>query len=194
MRPRTGLIRSIVVGAIVALVTACGGAGGPAATSTATAQPGTAVPAPALATDVTVPQRFYGLSLPAGWTSTLGAKATDVDTFSGPDGSLTVEFIPIPAGTAQDAWAETYQAAQVGDFPAGCYIGAANPSENARIGSERGLLFNLSCLPGWMLLTAYGDRGYDLRFTSPSGADPTHGKQLFLAILASFSFNVAPAS
>ena len=192
MRSRTALISLLVIGAVVAA--GCNGAGNSGTTTAPTREPATAVAAPALVADVAVPQRFYRLSLPAGWTSTLGAKATDVDTFSGPGGSLTVEFIPIPTGTAQDAWAETYQAAQVGDFPAGCYIGAANPSENARIGSERGLLFNLSCLPGWMLLTAYGDRGYDLRFTSASGADPTHGKQLFLAILASFSFNVAPAS
>jgi hypothetical protein len=72
---------------------------------------------------------------------------------------------------------------------AGCYTGAANASENARIGSERGLLFNLACLPGWMLLTAYGDRRYDLRFTSANAADPGHGKQLFLSILASIAFS-----
>jgi hypothetical protein len=178
---------------VAGLIAACAPAGGTGTRPAGTIAVGsaTSVPPPALVTDVAAPQHLYRLQLPAGWTASLGATAGEVDTFSGPEGSLSIEFVPIPSGTGQDAWVETYETAQIEDFAAGCFAGPAATWEPGRIGTEAGLLFQLPCLPGWMLLTAYGDRGYDLRFTSAAPTDPTNGKQQFLAILASFSFTVA---
>jgi hypothetical protein len=178
-KARVGLIGA----ALIAVLAGC--SAGPSATP--------ASPAP-LVSDVSVPQHFYGARLPGGWTATLGATASDPDTFSGPEGTITIAFAQVPPGTGQEAWAAGYVDAQVVDFAPGCFIGQDAPSEDIRVGSEGALLFSLSCLPGWMAVTAYGDHGYDIRFTDASRSASPAGKDLFRSILLAMNLAVTPAA
>lgn len=182
--PRRGSrARAVAVGmGLLVVLAACSGS----------ASPRPASPAP-LVTDVSVPQHFYSARLPAGWTARLGATATDPDTLSGPEGTISLTYVQVPTGVSQEAWAASYQDAQVGDFAPGCFIGAGAAFEPSRVGSEGALLFNLSCLPGWMVLTAYGDHGFDIRFSDASRTASSAGKELFRSILLAMDLSVSPA-
>jgi hypothetical protein len=142
---------------------------------------------------IDVSQHYYAAALPADWEAIIGPGVSQLDVFRGPQGIITVAYIPIPRGTSQDAWSDMYIEQEVAKLGGACLsVPAPAPS---RIGSEAGWVYALPCLPGWMAMTAVGDRGYDIRFSMPAGRQPTAAaKGLFDAVLLQLSLSQAPTA
>jgi len=150
--------------------------------------PGPSPTAPAGLPDrIDVPLRFYSINLPPGWRSDLSPGAAGKDTYNGPEGAVDVALALIPADTGQEAWADTYFTDQMGS-PGGCAGADPNSWESARVGQQDGRLYPLQCLPGWMAMTAIGDRGYDIRFTVRGGTPAEAARSVFGRILAAMFF------
>jgi hypothetical protein len=136
---------------------------------------------------VDVPLRFYSIYLPAGWLANVSTGTTGVDAFNGPEGELDVRFALIGPNTGQEAWADAYFAEQVAAHP-GCSDESSVAWESARVGQQDGRLYALQCLPGWLAMTAVGDRGYGLQFTVRGGTPSATARALFARILAGMFF------
>ena len=142
---------------------------------------------PGLPMRVDVPLRFYSINLPAGSLQSVVTGTTGVDTFNADEGRLDVRFALLPANTGQDAWADAYFVEQMGET-GGCAGLDPGTWDQIRVGQETGRIYALNCLPGWMVLLAIGDRGYDIRFTVRGGQDATRARAVFDEILLALSF------
>jgi hypothetical protein len=137
---------------------------------------------PGLPTRIDVPLRFYSIDLPGAWTTAVSPGAAGRDTYDGPEGRLDVRFVLIPRGTGQDEWADAYFLGEMQGSD-GCPGIDAGTWDPARVGSSDGRLYSLPCQPGWMALTAIGDRAYDVRFKVRGGADQATAHAVFVQIL-----------
>jgi hypothetical protein len=141
---------------------------------------------------VDAPLHFYSINLPPGWDVTLATGSGRPDIFQGPEGSLTATFGLIPSGTSQDAWADAYfsdRMRRVGGTCAGLDPGSYDP---VRVGSENGRLYALPCSPHWLVMTAIGDRAYDLEFSRRGGVAEDVAIRLFRNILLGITFDQGP--
>lgn len=136
---------------------------------------------------IDVPLRFYSIYLPAGWLVSLSTGTTGIDKFNGPEGELDVRFALISANTGQEAWADAYFAEQMASR-VGCAGESSGAWESARLGQQDGRLYSVQCLPGWLAMTAVGDRGYDVRFTVRGGTSSDTARGVFARILAGMFF------
>lgn len=142
---------------------------------------------------VDAPLHVYVAMLPPEWNASLAARAEEADRFEGPAGAITVSLVPIPAGQGQDDWADAYLRAQASALGGTCSTLQPDDYEPARIGSETGRLYTMPCLPGWLGMTAVGDRGFDVRLTPPGdGSAQADARQRLLQVLLGFTFLAKP--
>jgi len=140
---------------------------------------------------IDVPLRMYSVNLPSGWSSALRPGPAGFDTYDGPEGRLEVALALVPPGSGQDEWADAYFSDQM-TRPNGCPGIDPGAYEPARVGQETGRLYALPCAPGWMAMTAVGDRGYDVRFTVRGGTPEVVARTLFDRILSGMLFDGGP--
>jgi hypothetical protein len=153
----------------------------------------TPTPSPiVLSNTFTAPIHAYTGALPAGWSVTLGTTASAPDTFVGPAGTLVVRFTPIPGGTSQDTWSTQTYTSIVTGLAGTCLPGNPDAFSVGHVGTVESLRYELPCLPGWLDLTAVGDRGYDIRFTERNGAASASDVELYREILLGFTLGEGP--
>jgi len=141
---------------------------------------------------VDVPLHFYSIALPPDWSVTLATGTSRPDLFHGPDGSLTATFTLIPAGSGQDAWGDAYIVDRVERRSPGCTTIDPASFEMARVGTETGRLYRLSCKPELLAMTAIGERGFDFEFSARGPVSPTDAAQRFADILLGITFDQGP--
>ena len=184
-----GVLTAAVLVAVVAFTMVRESSIGPSPSPTPTAP---------LATDaaLTVPVyaaiHSYTAALPAGWTVTLGATEAEPDTFVGPEGTLKVRFQIIPSGTSQDTWLNGEYSAIVTAFGGTCSAGDPNAFEVGRVGANESQRYALPCRPGWVDVTAVGDRGYGIDFKSVAASPTPADLELYRRILLSFVLDQGP--
>lgn len=152
-------------------------------------------PTPTLAGDWQAfesPQRLYSLRLPPGWTMDPGA-AGQADAFAGPEGTLRIVSEPIAPATGQDAWRDARFSLATSQMGGTCASTNTKDFDAISVGDATDRLYELPCLPGWLVLAALGDRGFDIRFTIRSAdASDASGKGFALAVLRTLNLNEAP--
>jgi hypothetical protein len=156
---------------------------GPAPSPTATASPA------ALTKSAAAPLHHYAASLPEDWTVALGQTEAEADTFSGPDGTLTVTYALMPGGSSQEAWALEAFRARIADLGGSCLTTDANSWRPSRVGVEGAYEWELPCINGLLYITGVGDRGNLIQYVSTSGDVSATERDLLRRILLSFELD-----
>ena len=186
---RIGVLAAAVLVAVVALTLVRTPSVGPKPSPSPTEPLATGA---ALAVPVNATMHYYAAMLPAGWSVMLGATETAPDRFVGPEGTLTVRFQSIPAGVSQDTWLNSKYAAIVATFGGTCRAGDPNAFLGGRVGTDGSQRYELACLPGWVDVTAVGDRGYGIDFKAVAAGPTPADRELYRQILLGFSLDQGP--
>ena len=184
-----GVLTAAVLVAVVAFTMVRESSIGPRPSPTPTAPLATGA---ALTLPVNTAIHYYTAALPAGWTVSLGATEAEPDTFVGPEGTLTIRFQIIPAGVSQDAWLNGTYTATVAGFGGTCRAGDPNAFLVGRVGAGESQRYELACLPGWIDVTAVGDRGYGIDFKAVAAGPTPADLDLYRQILLAFALDQGP--
>lgn len=179
----------VAVGAIALL--------GRPATNVGTGSPSPSAGALALTQHIAVPARYYTVDLPADWQAVLGGDAASSDSFSGPQGTLSITLGHITAGVGQEEWLSGAYQDELAKLDGTC---SNDPSSRqpVRVGDRPGDLtgpglYRLTCLPGWLVLAPVGDRGYVVLFKVANAVDLGAAReQVFRQILVSLVLEQGP--
>ena len=173
-------LAAVVVAGVLGLLLLSGPSIGPKVTPTTPA---------GLTNRIDVPLHYFAISLPPGWDAALATGSGRPDTFQGPEGSITATFSLIPAGSGQDAWADTEFVDRMSRRGGNCAGFDPATYQPVRVGSDSGRFYIVPCWPEWIAMAAVGDRGFTFEFAIRGGTSSDVALRLFKDILAGMTFD-----